>query len=171
MTFEPATSKRNKARVIYRPEQLADGDYQLSVMGRDASGNNSGNDEYRIEFKVINKSMITNVMNYPNPFTTSTRFVFTLTGTKIPDVFTIQILTITGKVVREITKDELGPINIGRNISQYAWDGTDEYGDRLANGVYMYRVIMKINGKSIDRLESDADQYFTKDFGKMYLFR
>ena len=171
MTFEPATSKRNKARVIYRPEQLADGDYQLSVMGRDASGNNSGNDEYRIEFKVINKSIITNVMNYPNPFTTSTRFVFTLTGTKIPDVFTIQILTITGKVVREITKDELGPINIGRNISQYAWDGTDEYGDRLANGVYMYRVIMKINGKSIDRLESDADQYFTKDFGKMYLFR
>ena len=81
--------------------------------------------------------MITNVMNYPNPFTTSIRFVFALTGSRVPDVFTIQILTITGKVVREITKGEIGPINIGRNMSQYAWDGNDEYGDRLANGVYM----------------------------------
>lgn len=110
-------------------------------------------------------------MNYPNPFTTSTRFVFTLTGSKVPDVFTIQILTITGKVIREITKDELGPINIGRNMTQYAWDGTDEFGDRLANGVYLYRVIMKIDGSAIERKASGADQYFTQEFGKMYLFR
>ena len=141
------------------------------VMGRDATGNSSGTENYSIEFEVINESMVTQVMNYPNPFTTSTRFVFTLTGTQIPDVFTIQILSITGKVVREITLDELGPMQIGRNISTYAWDGTDEYGDRLANGVYMYRAIMKINGDHIDRLESDADQYFKKEFGKMYLFR
>ena len=43
--------------------------------------------------------------NYPNPFSTSTKFVFTLTGSEIPDVFTIQIMTISGKVVREITKE------------------------------------------------------------------
>ena len=110
-------------------------------------------------------------MNYPNPFTTSTQFVFTLTGAVIPYVFTIQIMTVTGKVVREITKAELGNIHIGRNITDYTWDGTDEYGDRLANGVYMYRVIMKIDGESIERRASGADQYFTKDFGKMYLFR
>ena len=171
MQFEPATSKQNKARVVYKPESLDDGTYTLSVMGRDASGNTSGSENYSIDFEVINRSMITNVMNYPNPFTTSTRFVFTLTGSRVPDVFTIQILSVTGKVVREITKDELGPINIGRNISAYAWDGTDEFGDRLANGVYMYRVIMKTNGEHIERLESGADQYFTKDFGKMYLFR
>ncbi len=171
MQFEPALDSKNKARVTYRPAALANGTYTLSVMGRDATGNASGSENYSIEFEVINESMVTQVMNYPNPFTTSTRFVFTLTGTKIPDVFTIQILSITGKVVREITKDELGPMHIGRNISEYAWDGTDEYGDRLANGVYMYRAIMKIDGDHIDRLESDADQYFKKEFGKMYLFR
>lgn len=172
MLFEAASSQQNKARLTYKPEQsLVDGRYTLKVIGRDASGNVSGQDAYTIDFEVINKSTVTYVMNYPNPFTTSTRFVFTLTGARIPDVFTIQILTISGKVVREITKDELGNIQIGRNITQYAWDGTDEYGDRLANGVYLYRVIMQINGEDIERKATDADQFFIKDFGKMYLFR
>jgi flagellar hook assembly protein FlgD len=53
---------------------------------------------------------------------------------------------VSGKVVREITQDELGPIRIGNNVSSYAWEGTDEFGDKLANGVYLYRVITKING-------------------------
>jgi len=171
MAFEAASDSKNKARVYFKPESLDDGIYTLSVMGRDASGNAAGSDDYNIEFEVVNKSTVTQVMNYPNPFTTSTRFVFTLTGSKVPDVFTIQILTITGKVIREITKDELGPINIGRNMTQYAWDGTDEFGDRLANGVYLYRVIMKIDGSAIERKASGADQYFTQEFGKMSLFR
>jgi len=108
-------------------------------------------------------------MNYPNPFTTSTRFVFTLTGAVVPDEFTIQIMNVSGTVVREITVDELGPIEIGRNISDYEWDGTDEYGDKLARGVYLYRVIVKIDGEDVEHRESGADKYFTKSFGKMYL--
>ena len=43
------------------------------------------------------------MINYPNPFSTSTRFVFTLTGSEVPDNMMIQIMTITGKVIREIT--------------------------------------------------------------------
>jgi flagellar hook assembly protein FlgD len=78
-------------------------------------------------------------------------------------------MTITGKMVREIGMDELGPIHIGRNITQYAWDGRDDHGDRLANGVYLYRVTTNINGKSIDENPTDADQYFKKGWGKMYL--
>jgi len=171
MVFDPATSEENKASVTYSPEDLADGVYTLKVIGRDASGNKSASDAYRIEFEVITKSSVTHVLNYPNPFTTHTQFVFTLTGSKIPDVFTIQILSVSGKVVREITKDELGPIHIGRNRTEYAWNGRDEFGDQLANGVYLYRVIMKIDGENIERRSTDADQYFTKEFGKMYLFR
>jgi flagellar hook assembly protein FlgD len=83
----------------------------------------------------------------------------------------IQIMTVTGKVVREITEDELGPIHIGRNVTSYAWDGTDEFGDRLANGVYLYRVLSEINGEEIKQRSSGADQYFKKEFGKMYLMR
>lgn len=172
MVFDAATDAKNKATITYKPDQaLSDGTYKLRIEGRDASGNSIGDRGFNIEFEVINRSMITKVMNYPNPFSTSTRFVFTLTGSEVPDVFTIQILTVTGKVIREITKDELGPIKIGRNMTEYAWDGRDEFGDRLGNGVYLYRVITKINGEGIENMSTDADSYFKEGFGKMYLFR
>ncbi len=96
---------------------------------------------------------------------------FVLTGSKIPDQFKIQILSVSGKVVREITKDELGPLHIGRNVTQYAWNGTDEFGDPLANGVYLYRVVTKIGGQTIEHRSTEADSYFHKGFGKMYLMR
>ena len=71
----------------------------------------------------------------------------------------------------EIHKDELGTLNIGRNISEFAWDGTDTYGDRLANGLYLYHVITQINSEEIEHRDSSADGYFKKGFGKMYLFK
>ena len=83
----------------------------------------------------------------------------------------IQVLTITGKVVREIDMSELGPIRIGRNITQYAWDGTDQYGDRLANGVYLYRVITNMDGEQVELNPTAASRYFHRGFGKMYLIR
>jgi flagellar hook assembly protein FlgD len=110
-------------------------------------------------------------MNYPNPFSTRTHFVFTLTGNELPDYMKIQIMTITGRIVREITMDELGDIRIGKNITEYAWDGTDQFGDQLANGVYLYRVIVRKDGQDVEHRESGADPYFTKGFGKMYLMR
>ncbi|MBL4652475.1 MAG: hypothetical protein JKY53_06355 [Flavobacteriales bacterium] len=169
--FTEATLPDNKAQVEYTPTFKTDGVYTLSVQGKDGSGNNAGDFNYNISFEVINKSTISEIMNYPNPFSTSTRFVFVLTGSKIPDQFKIQILTVAGTVVREITQDELGPINIGRNISEYAWNGTDEFGDPLANGVYLYRVITKIDNQDIEHRSTGADEYFHKGFGKMYLMR
>jgi len=169
MRFIPATLPKNNARVVYSAKFLTDGGYQLRVQANDASNNNSGDLDYTIGFEVVNRSTITNIVNYPNPFTTSTRFVFTLTGSKVPDIFKIQIMTITGKVVREINKDELGPINIGRNISEFAWNGTDKYGDRLANGLYLYRVITRIDNDEVELRKTSADFYFKKGFGKMYL--
>lgn len=164
----------NTATVDFNPSFLEDGDYELIVSGRDKSGNNSGQTTYKVGFKIINKPMISNMFNYPNPFTTSTAFVFTLTGSDIPQNIRIQILTITGKVVREITKAELGPVRIGRNVTEFKWDGTDQYGQRLANGVYLYRVITNLNGKSLDKYKTEGDntdQYFNKGYGKMYLMR
>ena len=150
---------------------LADGTYDLKVQAKDRSGNASGNVEYKISFEVINKPTVTSVLNYPNPFSTSTRFVFTLTGTEVPDYFKIQILTITGKIIREINKYELGNLHIGRNITDYAWDGKDEFGDQLANGLYIYRVVTQLDGKALEHRDTDADSFFTQGFGKMYLIR
>jgi flagellar hook assembly protein FlgD len=143
----------------------------LWVQGRDKSNNASGDEFYRISFEVINESTLTNVLNYPNPFSTATHFVFTITGSQQPDYFKIQIMTITGKVVKEITMDDLGTMNIGRNVTQYAWDGKDTYGDQLANGVYLYRMVAKLDAAYIEHRESGADKWIESGFGKMMLIR
>lgn len=163
----------NDFRLEYQPKGLTDGIYTLSVQGTDVSGNLSSVREspYRISFEVVNESRITHFYPYPNPFSSSTRFVFTLTGAVIPDQIKIQIMTVSGKVVREITQDELGPIRIGNNISAYAWDGADEFGDKLANGVYLYRVITKAGGQTIERRATAADKAFHKEYGKLYILR
>jgi len=169
-----APNPDNTATLNLKPWLTQDGEYELIVTGKDKSENTAGNIEYRVRFQVINKPMISNMLNYPNPFTTSTAFVFTLTGSEVPQNIRIQILTITGKVVKEITKAELGPLRIGRNITEYKWDGTDMYGDKLANGVYLYRVITNLNGKSLDKYKTESDntdKYFNKGYGKMVLMR
>ena len=171
LSWQPAVLPDNSFRIFYRPELTADGLYTLSVQATDEAGNLSGINEYRIQFEVINRSTITEVVNYPNPFSTSTRFVFILTGSEIPREFKIQIMTVAGKVVREIMRDEIGPIRIGRNITEYAWDGRDEFGDQLANGVYLYRVITNINGSEVEKRSTAADAFFRKGWGKMYLMR
>jgi hypothetical protein len=171
MEFIPATDEKNRAKILFNPQFDRDGTYSLLIQASDKSGNAAANVDYRIDFEVINQSTISEVLNYPNPFSTSTRFVFTVTGSQVPDEFKIQIMTISGKVVREILQDEIGPIRIGRNISEYAWDGRDEFGDRLANGVYLYRVFARLNGEDITTRDNGASQYFTKSFGKMVLFR
>ncbi|WP_107039841.1 putative type IX secretion system sortase PorU2 [Brumimicrobium mesophilum] len=171
LTWIPANGTDLRFEIIYNAEFEESGVYELMVQGSDNSGNLSGDIEYRIQFEVILESTITHLMNYPNPFSTSTRFVFTLTGTEVPEDMIIQIMTVTGRIVREITEDELGFIRIGRNITEYAWDGRDEFGDPLANGVYLYRMKAKINGEDIKHRETGADQYFKKNWGKMYLMR
>ncbi|TVR39002.1 MAG: hypothetical protein EA392_08030 [Cryomorphaceae bacterium] len=171
MQWIPASGGTNRFQILYRPRFDLDGTHTLLVRATDKSGNPSGEKDYRISFEVINQSTITDVLNYPNPFSTKTHFVFTLTGSEVPDYIKIQIMTISGKIVREITHMELGPIRVGRNITDFYWDGTDMYGDRLANGVYLYRVIAKIHGQSITKRETGASQYFRQEFGKMYLIR
>lgn len=164
----------NSASIDFKPFLSEDGDYELIITGKDKSDNSAGGVAYRVNFKVINKPMISNMLNYPNPFTTSTAFVFTLTGSQVPQNIRIQILTITGKIVRDITKEELGPIHIGRNITEFKWDGTDQYGQKLANGVYLYRVITNQHGKALDKYKADndnTDKFFNNGYGKMYLMR
>jgi hypothetical protein len=173
---------KNEATIEFSPSFLQDSEgdfYELVVKAKDKSGNAAGNIEYRVRFQVYNKPMISNMFNYPNPFTTSTAFVFTVTGSDVPQNIRIQIMTITGKIVKEITKLELGSLHIGRNITEYKWDGTDQYGQKLANGVYLYRVITNLNGASLGKFNTldangdkvDTDKFFNKGYGKMYLMR
>ncbi len=168
--WQPATEDQDFEIEIRRTE-LEDGMHALRVQAEDASGNKAGQEPYEIEFEVINESTITNFFPYPNPFSTRCRFVFTLTGSVIPDRIKIQIMTISGRVVKEIQEHEIGNLRIGNNITEYAWDGRDEFGDRLANGVYLYRVITQINGEQMEHRNTVADRAFRKGFGKLYILR
>lgn len=175
ITFLPAENidlgKNNEARLIFKPT-LADGEYEIHAQGIDRSNNDAGKYDYRIKFQVDSKPSITNVLNYPNPFASTTQFVFTLTGATIPDQLIIQIFSASGKVVKEITKADLGNLHIGVNVTDYKWDGTDNYGDRLANGVYFYRVMTKnVDGTKTEIKESSIDKYFKKGYGKLYIIR
>ncbi|MEM9337284.1 MAG: hypothetical protein AAGA66_01035 [Bacteroidota bacterium] len=166
-----SASESQDFEITYQPGPLDDGLYGLRVQAADEAGNQAGAEPYEINFEVINTSSITHFYPYPNPFSTSCQFVFTLTGSEIPDQIKIQIMTVSGRIVREITQDEIGTIRIGNNITDYAWDGRDEFGDQLANGVYFYRVFVNSNGQSLERRATNADRAFKNGFGKLYILR
>lgn len=165
--FWTEASENSSFRIEMRPGPLADGLYTMRVVTEELGVDKP----YEINFEVVNESTITNFYPYPNPFSTSVRFVFTVTGSDVPDQIKIQIMTVTGRVVREILQDELGPLRIGNNITEYAWDGRDEFGDQLANGVYIYRVLVRKNGAFVELRNSAGDKAFKQGYGKMYLLR
>ena len=184
-SFSPAEFPKNKCTIEFNKSFDVDGIYDLKVRASDKSSNVSGSEDelfdYKISFEIVTESSITQLINYPNPFSTSTRFVFTLTGSEVPDKMLIQIMTITGKVVREITQEELGPIHIGKNVTEFAWDGTDNYGDKLGNGVYLYKVKVQSNVDDFEHRKTTistsegttslSNKYFKNGIGKMYILR
>jgi hypothetical protein len=179
LEWYPGQLPDNKAKLYFRPgfstplDDSGDDEYDLRVQGRDQRGNaaGTGDNYYEISFKVVNEATITQVVNYPNPFSTSTRFVYTLTGSELPELFQIHIYTLSGKMVKMIDLVELGDVFYGRNLTNYAWDGTDEYGDKLANGVYLYRVVTKTTGDELKLRTEGTETYFNNGWGKMYLMR
>ncbi len=164
--WSPA-SENSSFRIEMLPGPLEDGFYTFRVVTEELGVDKP----YEVSFEVVNESTITNFYPYPNPFSTSTRFVFTVTGVEVPDQIKIQIMTVTGRVVREILQDELGPIRLGNNISDFAWDGRDEFGDQLANGVYIYRVLVRKDGQFVEPRATAGDKAFKQGYGKMYLLR
>ena len=164
LTFEPATETKNNKAAIQYNATLEDGEYTLTAKARDVSGNSSGNLEYTVRFNVVSKKSLSNLVNYPNPFSTSTAFAFDLTG-GVPANLRITIMTISGKVVKEITGEELGPLHMGRNLTRYKWNGTDEFGDKLANGVYLYTI------KTSDKEFEINNPYSKNNFGKLVIIR
>ena len=172
--FSVDSTQGSRARLTFEPGKngpLPDGKYTLRVQGRDLSNTAAAAQEVQLAFEVVNAATITNVYPYPNPVISKARFVFTVTGHELPRNMKIQIMSLTGRVVREIFMNELGPLHIGNNITDYAWDGTDSYGDRLANGTYLYRVAYDDSNLSFSRRDTAGDKAFKNDWGKLVLMR
>lgn len=154
-------------KILFEPVGLIDGSYTLKVIRR------LQETDYLKDFRIITVESIGNIYNYPNPFSSQTRFFFTLTGSSLPSSMIIRIYTTSGKVVREITSDQLGPLKIGLNKSKLVWDGTDDYGEKLANGVYFYKVITKDSShKDYLKLKEGNDKHYAKhNVGKLVILR
>ena len=87
-----------KAVVNYKPT-LEDGEYNLRVFGKDASGNIGDSSGITKIFNVESNAKLLNVYNYPNPFVDDTYFTFKLT--QIPDEIKIKVFTIAGRLIKD----------------------------------------------------------------------
>jgi agmatine deiminase len=72
------------------------------------------------------------VKNYPNPFKNLTTFELV---TSEPSIVSLEIYNVKGQIVRSLIS---GTLLSG--LHQIIWDGNDERGSRLENGIYFYRV-------------------------------
>lgn len=153
--FEYDTNSFTSGSLSYVLGTLSEGPHTLTLRAWDII-NNMG--EASINFEVVKDEdlKLKHVLNYPNPFTTSTQFFFEHNRPNTLLNIRIQILTISGKVVRTLISPYPQTIqtNAGFRSEPIQWDGLDDFGDKLARGVYIYRLqVMTPDGKSAEKIE------------------
>ncbi|MBZ0199906.1 MAG: hypothetical protein K8H86_08560, partial [Ignavibacteriaceae bacterium] len=141
LTFDSTSYPNNAAVFTWKPK-LKTGKHTLDVLAKDASGNFFDTTSHRTIFYIYDQSDITNVFNYPNPFKDDTHFTFELRGSIPPEELTIKVYTVAGRLIRDIS---VPPSMMQIGFNKIPWDGRDQDGDEIANGVYFYKVICKFN--------------------------
>ncbi|MFA6980246.1 MAG: C25 family cysteine peptidase [Ignavibacteriaceae bacterium] len=136
----------NQTILKWRETSLKQGEHSLDVFAKDSSGNYFDASVKRTVFYTYTDNDLAYVYNYPNPFATQTHFTFELRGEHKPNEIVIRIFTIAGRLIKEI-KLPSGDFSVGFN--KILWDGKDQDGDRIANGLYLYKVLAKYDDKTI----------------------
>ncbi len=138
--------------------RLGFGEHSVTVRAFDVFNNPS---QASVSFDVESSEQLSiqNVYNYPDPFSSSTSFTFQRSaagGAGAPVNVTIKVFTISGRLIKTIKS-----YGITDTFVKVDWNGLDEEGDRLANGVYLYKVIV-----------STVDGAYTSEaLGKMAVVR
>lgn len=133
----------------YTLPALSPGNHSLTISAWDNVNNLS---EREVNFRTIqlNELALEQVVNYPNPFEEDTHFTFQFQSpTGFGDV-KIKIYTVTGRLIQELE----GIAQPGFN--KLYWDGRDRDGDKLANGVYLYKIIVDDGQHKIEKIEKLA---------------
>lgn len=168
LSFYPATESYRSAIAVFRPGLLADGLYSLKIQSFDKTGNPAAAYPYLIDFRVVNKSRIEDVLVFPNPFSAKVNFRFTITGYTIPSDIMIRITDLNGRIVKEINLPDENRFYIGQNTISNAWDGTDRSGVVVQNGIYFYQIFVRQFAPGIT--PQRAQLYFLNK-GKLILIR
>ncbi|MFM7661493.1 MAG: type IX secretion system sortase PorU [Bacteroidota bacterium] len=126
-------------QIRYQMSLLEPGLHTLEVKAWDVNNNSS---TVKCEFMVYEKEnpILSHVYNYPNPFTTSTEFMFEHNQSCSSLDVQIQIFAISGKLVKTINESVS---TVGFRNQGIMWDGRDDYGDQLGKGVYIYSLKVK----------------------------
>ena len=129
MTQHPGS---NQVVLTYNSPELEPGEYQLRLVASDLDGNKG---ESEISFQVHSALQLVEPLNYPNPFTRNTTITCELT--KPAKSLTVKIYTLTGRLIRKLESEAPS------GFIQLKWDGKDDDGNEVANGVYYGKMIVK----------------------------
>jgi hypothetical protein len=154
--FEYDLGSFQKGSLSYQLPNLSEGGHVLSIKAWD-NANNSSLVSVRVEVRGQREFELTEVMNYPNPFSKETNFYYRLSSSA--DRVGIEIFTLAGRLIKSIPNASR---NAGINFST-AWDGKDQDGDKIANGVYIYKVTAE------GRVDGEAKK--KEVFGKAVVLR
>ncbi len=91
---------------------------------------------------------ISEALNYPNPFHSETKFSFSLSQ---PAEVTIKVYTVAGELVKTIRSSPLPP-----GYQEISWDGKNDHGEELANGVYLYQIIANSGKETVSLVKKLA---------------
>jgi len=151
--YEANLDDYQNGTINYPLRDILPGLHTLSLKAWDVYNNSSTSE---IQFVVHDQDLelvISNVLNYPNPFINYTEFWFNHNSSSDLSV-SIQIFTISGKLVKTIN----GYINTSNSSSlsrDLSWDARDDFGDKVAKGVYIYRLTVRSDqiGKQVSKTE------------------
>ncbi len=141
--YQATINSYQSGEVRYKFKNLPIGKHTLRFRAYDAY-NNPAESNLEFEIKPAGKPSIQHVLNYPNPFTRSTVFHFDHNQAGQDISVSIQIFTVNGQLIKTLDYDGYAE---GNHFSELSWNGNDEYGDKLANGVYIYKVKFKVAGQ------------------------
>jgi hypothetical protein len=148
--YETDLDTYKSGRISYQMPELQEGNHSISLKAWDIHNNSSN---AALDFVVAPSSEIAleHVLNYPNPFTTHTEFMFEHNQACVALDVRLQVFTVSGKLVKTIEQTVL---QNGFRSQPIAWDGTDDFGDRIGRGVYVYKLEVRNEaGESAEQFE------------------
>ena len=137
-------------RVQFPISNLTDGRHKLKIKAWDVHNNSS---EKEIQFTVNNSNNISiqKIFNYPNPFTTKTDFYIEQNNVNAPVSIKLDIVTVSGRLVKQFFNENVLFKSTIENV--FEWDGLDQFGDKLAKGVYFYKITLSSQSETYTKLE------------------
>jgi len=138
---------KNMVLLSYAPN-LGFGEHSLQIDAYDVHGNKGSE---VITFSVSEDFSLLSIANHPNPFPTETVIAFTLTADA--EDISLRVYSTSGRLIRDLSDDIQSHV-VG--YIEVVWDGTDDNGDEVANGVYYLKLNARKEEEKIETIEKMA---------------